>query len=270
MEEYGEEKKRAIFALHFAKVKAAIKQPKKSHTVKVDTKRGKSYSYKYADLADVDKAVMDAIRATADKDKNPLLTYFFDITNDASGVQVETVLMDAKTGFMMRTNRIWFKNSYTGDAQTTAALMSYAKRYSLSGAFGIASEDDDDAQHVPDQTDREIVDHAGLKIIWNSYIKDHSEDAKAWLFHSQHNKATWRAIKEDLADYRIEQAEKDKANRAAKPKKSKKQSAVEQAVDKIESTKAKDDADISKLVDGGGSTAKDDQTGLFGDIVGDK
>lgn len=68
MEFIGDEKNRAIWNQHFIQVKSKIKQPKRTHVVDTVTKRGKRYGYKYADLADVDKAVMDACRAVKDKD----------------------------------------------------------------------------------------------------------------------------------------------------------------------------------------------------------
>lgn len=143
------QKDKASWAMHLAIVKTSIKQPKRTHKVEVrgTTDRGKpySYTYKYADLSDVDKSVMDAIIETKQNGK-PLLTYYFDVDNQQDGVQVETIIVDATTGYSVRTNKIWFKNLKTSDAQATASLISYAKRYSLSAAFGIASEDDDDAQ----------------------------------------------------------------------------------------------------------------------------
>ena len=66
MEIYGREEDRAKWAMHYAQVKANISQPKRTHNVTVSgkNKQGKpySYDYKYADLADIDKAVMDGIK----------------------------------------------------------------------------------------------------------------------------------------------------------------------------------------------------------------
>lgn len=85
MEFIGEEKDRTSWALHFAQVKAKIKQPQRSHTVQVSgkTKAGKDYTYeyKYADLADVDKSVMDAIKDVVDdKGRFNFLTSLMSIT----------------------------------------------------------------------------------------------------------------------------------------------------------------------------------------------
>ena len=56
MEFIGDEKNRAIWNQHFIQVKSQIKQPKRTHTAHITTAKG-GYSYKYADLADVDKSV---------------------------------------------------------------------------------------------------------------------------------------------------------------------------------------------------------------------
>lgn len=149
MEIYGKEEDRAKWAMHYAQVKANISQPKREHKVTVSgkTKQGKpySYEYKYADLADVDNAVMDGIKKVTDKDDNVVFSYFFDISTSNTSVSVQTILVDS-SGFTVKTNKITFQNNKPQDAQATASLISYAKRYSLSGAFGIAADDDDDVQ----------------------------------------------------------------------------------------------------------------------------
>lgn len=221
MDQYGEEKARASWAMHFAIVKAAIVQPQRKHevTVKGNTKNGKpyTYTYKYADLADVDKASMQAIKDTKE-DGKPLLSYFFDIDNGDQGVSVQTVIVDAETGFMMKLNRVWFKNFNVGDAQKTASLISYAKRYSLSASFGIASEDDDDAKSV-DETPKRDVNDTGLKVIWNSYINDHSKQAKKWIV-GPHDPTTAHAINKLLVEYKSQQGQKDIKKTKAKSQKS--------------------------------------------------
>ena len=196
------QKDKASWAMHLAIVKTSIKQPKRTHKVEVrgTTDRGKpySYTYKYADLSDVDKSVMDAIIETKQNDK-PLLTYYFDVDNQQDGVQVETIIVDATTGYSVRTNKIWFKNLKTSDAQATASLISYAKRYSLSAAFGIASEDDDDAQAGTRKPAKTYNDEE-LNVIWDAYVNDQSETAKKWI-KSHHDAQTTAAIKKKIDAY---------------------------------------------------------------------
>lgn len=261
------QKDKASWAMHLAIVKTSIKQPKRTHKVEVrgTTDRGKpySYTYKYADLSDVDKSVMDAIIETKQNDK-PLLTYYFDVDNQQDGVQVETIIVDATTGYSVRTNKIWFKNSKTSDAQATASLISYAKRYSLSAAFGIASEDDDDAQAGTRKPAKTYNDEE-LNVIWDAYVNDQSETAKKWI-KSHHDAQTTAAIKKKIDAYnftkRLDKVkEQSKKKRQQNPKKS----------------KEKEDEVIKKIVDGGADPYEDkkedkpmtdEQQSLFNDILG--
>lgn len=261
------QKDKASWAMHLAIVKTSIKQPKRTHKVEVrgTTDRGKpySYTYKYADLSDVDKSVMDAIIETKQNGK-PLLTYYFDVDNQQDGVQVETVIVDATTGYSVRTNKIWFKNLKISDAQATASLISYAKRYSLSAAFGIASEDDDDAQAGTRKPAKTYNDEE-LNVIWDAYVNDQSETAKKWI-KSHHDAQTTAAIKKKIDAYnftkRLDKVkEQSKKKRQQNPKKS----------------KEKEDEMIKKIVDGGADPYEDkkedkpmtdEQQSLFNDILG--
>lgn len=209
-------KDKASFALHLAMVKMKIEQPKKSHKVTVSLKSGGSYTYSYADLADVDKAIMKAIKETA-VDGKPLLTYRFEIDNGAEGVSAETVIIDAATGYEERTNRVWFKNVNVGKAQDSASLISYAKRYSLSAAFGIASEDDDDAQ-AQIRNQEQTIDKAGIEIIVNEYLKDKTEKSKRWI-KGKHDKATAEYIMQLIGKYKFDQHLENNKNKQIEKRK---------------------------------------------------
>ena len=142
---------------------------------------------------------MKAIEKTA-VDGEPLLTYRFEIDNGAEGVSAETVIIDAVTGYEERTNRVWFKNENVGKAQDSASLISYAKRYSLSAAFGIASEDDDDAQ-AQIRNQEQTIDKAGIEIIVNEYLKDKTDKSKRWI-KGKHDKATAEYIMQLIGKYK--------------------------------------------------------------------
>ena len=200
MEIYGKEENRASWAMHYAQVKANIKQPQKNHEVEVSgtTKQGKpySYTYKYADLSDVDEAVMNAIKTVKDDNNNVVFSYFFDIETDEKVVTVQTVLIDI-SGFTVKTNKVVFKNMKSYDAQATASLLTYAKRYSLSGAFGISADDDDDAkdyktiQELKVLTKQELKEYTvyynGIQANLMDLYQEASEgiqDARDWLKES--------------------------------------------------------------------------------------
>ena len=264
MEFIGDEKNRAIWNQHFIQVKSKIKQPKRTHVVDTVTKRGKRYGYKYADLADVDKAVMDACRAVKDKDGNAVFAYYFDIDNSNDGVCVQTVMVDT-SGAQMITDKVWFKNNNSGDAQQTAGLISYAKRYSLSAAFGIASEEDDDAQNLKSQDTRKRVmvldmDELNsfkvnvlgksylLKDIWNDYIENQDRETLQWLM-DQKDPQTLQAIKQFNDQYKMKKRlDQAKEKKAKKPTETKKADSKDSETSKVS---ADDNAEkIKELVDG--------------------
>lgn len=224
MEFIGKEQDQAIWNRHYIQVKSNIKQPKRTHKVNV----GNSYSYKYADLSDVDSSVMEACRKVKDKDGNVAFGYFFDIDSGTDGIAVQTIMVDSAGG-MIKSDKVWFKNKFVGDAQKTASLISYAKRYSLSAAFGIASEDDDDAQNLKPTDHKETVrvldenelNHYEVSVfgnkhllvdIWNDYLENKDGDSRKWLTN-QKDPQTKQAIKQLLDQYnlkkRISEIEKD-------------------------------------------------------------
>lgn len=272
MEFIGDEQSRAIWNQHFIQVKSQIKQPKRTHTVKVVTQKGRNYSYKYADLADVDKAVMDACRLVKDKDGNTAFAYYFDIDNSSQGVCVQTVMVDT-SGAQMITDKVWFSNSKSEDAQKTASLISYAKRYSLSAAFGIASEDDDDAQSLKtqdtrkrvltldkDELDRFQVDVYGkklyLKDIWQDYIEGEDPETMHWLM-AQKDPQTLQAIKQLLDQYNLKKRIQEVKNKNIKKSESDKKKVDEKETGTKEETETEKNNEIKKLVDG---DTTDDET----------
>lgn len=134
------QKDKASWAMHLAIVKTSIKQSKRTHKVEVrgTTDRGKpySYTYKYADLSDVDKSVMDAIKDTQ-QNGNPLLTYYFD--DDAQAGRRKpaktyndeelNVIWDAYVNDQSETAKKWIKSHH--DAQTTAAIKKKIDAYNF-------------------------------------------------------------------------------------------------------------------------------------------
>ena len=99
---------------------------------------------------------METCKKVKDKDGNVAFGYYFDVDNGQEGVSVQTILLDS-SGYYKVTNKVWFKNFNIGKAQETASLISYAKRYSLSAAFGIASDEDNDVNTFqPAQQPRDI------------------------------------------------------------------------------------------------------------------
>ena len=256
MEIYGREEDRAKWAMHYAQVKANIKQPEKTHKVTVSgkTKQGTpySYDYNYADLNDIDAAVMDGIKKVTDKDGNVVFSYFFDIRTENNTVEVQTILVDS-SGFTLKTNKVVFQNNKAWDAQATASLISYAKRYSLSGAFGIAADDDNDVQDQKTIYEPKILTKQELEnyqVYYNGVqanlydlyqeAREGIKDAQDW-FKESHTPEDAQAIHQIAQIFKKEHPgtkESDKAKKAAldkiqqsRPKEAKKDPFAEKKVE---------------------------------------
>lgn len=107
-----------------------LTQPEKSREVKT-----KSYNYRYATLNDVINAVDKAIKGTG-------LSYLQVQEVDSRTVTVRTVIVCA--GDRLDTGVVQMVSS--GNPQAVGSAITYARRYSLSTAFGIAPDEDDDGQ----------------------------------------------------------------------------------------------------------------------------
>lgn len=162
---------------------------------------------------------------------------------------------------MIKTSKVWFKNYNVGDAQKTASLVSYAKRYSLSAAFGIASEDDDDAQNTQQQEAPEVND-AALEVIWNAYI-NHDPIANNWI-HKSHDAVTANKILKLSEEFKKQQA-KSKRIKELKAKHDQAQKEIKKQEQKS------DDEVIRNLVDHDDSDKDEhaDQQDLFDQIIGE-
>lgn len=251
MEIIGDAKQFGVWSKHFNAVKGLIQQPKKGHEVKVKTRGGDTYSYKYADLADVDRAIQQATNQVKDDKGFPYLNYSVDAGIDRDGVWAETLVIDS-SGCVVKLSKLWFKYSNVGNAQSAACLLSYAKRYSLSAAFGIASEDDDDAQNYVNNQPTEPQAHYLSDSELNRYrviyhgkrlkladlmqdAVDGDKDVQSWI-RKERDPQTMIAIKQLSDIYKNKQKEE-------------KQKLQTKEVKKTE-TKPTDDDYIKKLVDG--------------------
>lgn len=109
----------------------------KTRTARIPTKNGGEYTYKYADLADIQEAI-----------KEPL---------SQNGLAVTQFLIGGSDGYTGIQTIIWHESgqSISGTtevptdgktAQEAGSLFTYYKRYALGAALGISTEDDDDGQ----------------------------------------------------------------------------------------------------------------------------
>lgn len=109
-----------------------LKQPKLNKDVKVTTKSGKNYSFKYADLS----ACVEAAAPTLKK-------YELAVTQILTGGKLVTLLVHSSGQ--------WFRSDVSivlGDAidyQDLGSAITYLKRYSYCAILGIVADTDDDA-----------------------------------------------------------------------------------------------------------------------------
>lgn len=113
---------------------AELPEVLKTKKAKIDLKSGGKYEYTYADLGDT----LNTVRPILAKHG---LAVSQSVTGDRITVAVETVVTH-KAGWSERFGPTVLEA--TGDARATGSAITYARRYGLSAALGLATEDDDD------------------------------------------------------------------------------------------------------------------------------
>ncbi|EMN60297.1 ERF family protein (plasmid) [Leptospira interrogans] len=117
----------------------------KTKTVTVYPKDGKpSYSYKYADLADVITAVRSVLTKTG-------LAVSQVVTGIQNGNLVTTILMHESGQFLKSEIAI---DKYSNMQQLGSAL-TYIRRYAYCGILGIQADEDDDAKNLDNKETRQ-------------------------------------------------------------------------------------------------------------------
>lgn len=127
----------------------------KNRTAKIPTKTGGSYSYQYADLSDMLAAIREPLRR--------------------NGLAVTQMLTGASSAANMAIcTKLWHESGQCESAtfefpvagrspQEIGSLITYMKRYALSAALGISTDDDDDgntATHPTKHAKKSPVDEA--------------------------------------------------------------------------------------------------------------
>ena len=122
-------------AASLAKFQGEITNPYNSKEVKVKTKTGASYNYKYAPLDEILKLIRPLLA------KNGLSIVQVPYSNNGE-VSITTTLLHSSGQFIeyppisLRTTDI--------SPQAAGSIITYGRRYALSSILGIASDDDDD------------------------------------------------------------------------------------------------------------------------------
>jgi len=115
-------------AMALAKAQSEMTNPKKTHTA-----TGKSFSYHYADLAEI----IDTVRPVLSKHG---IAYVQVVRSNGKNI-LETRLIHESGQFLDSTYPL---PETLMDAQAMGSAITYARRYSLCAILGIAAEDDED------------------------------------------------------------------------------------------------------------------------------
>lgn len=124
-------------ATALAKFQGQLEQPKMNSTVKVKTRTGGEYSFKYADLSECKAAARKALSENG-------LSVTQLVEDDYS---VNTMLLHSSGQWISSRLRMPV-NTNVADAQTIGAAITYAKRYAFCAILGIVADDDNDANEA--------------------------------------------------------------------------------------------------------------------------
>lgn len=115
-------------------IAAALVTAQKNFAPALKTSSNPHFKSRYADLAACIEAVVDALNSAG-------IMLMQRTTDDATGVTVETVFIH-ESGEMLDAGRLHVPAAKQ-DPQGYGSALTYARRYSLMAACGIAPEDDD-------------------------------------------------------------------------------------------------------------------------------
>lgn len=125
------------------KLKGKLKQPKFDASVDYTTREGKRIKFDYATL----RAIEEAVRTAAQESESGI-DFQQEVTNENNTLTVTTIIYHI-SGQWIQHGPFVFPNSGT-NPQGLGSLTTYARRYALAAAFGIAADKDDDAQTADD------------------------------------------------------------------------------------------------------------------------
>lgn len=110
----------------------------RTRTAHVPTKSGGSYSYSYADLANIVETVRPILAA------HGLAVIQQPCQGAEGGMALLTTLLHTSGDTISSVMPL----GGVREAQATGSILTYARRYALVALLGLATEDDDDAQHA--------------------------------------------------------------------------------------------------------------------------
>ena len=170
-------------AIALAKFQGSLEQPSLNSEVKVKTRTGLEYKFKYADLSECKRAAKQPL---ADNE----LSVCQLIEDDYS---IRTILLHSSGQWISSKVRM---PSNTADAQSIGSAITYAKRYAFCAILGIVADDDEDANIASDNTAQKEQPLEQPKKTANSKVKkeltrDHLNNEIAmksiseWLYNKE-------------------------------------------------------------------------------------
>ncbi|MBN2909131.1 ERF family protein [Polycladomyces sp. WAk] len=134
----------ANISMALSKFQAAVTNPKKESV-------NPHFKSKYADLDSIINAIRPALNECD-------LAFIQNPVKDENGIGVYTILLH-KSGEYIQFDPVYIPIKAETPHQVGAA-MTYARRYSLGAALGIATDEDDDANSIQPMTGRETTQQA--------------------------------------------------------------------------------------------------------------
>lgn len=170
-------------AIALAKFQGSLEQPSLNSEVKVRTKTGGEYKFKYADLSECKRAAKQPL---ADNE----LSVCQLIEDDYS---IRTILLHSSGQWISSKVRM---PSNTAEAQSIGSAITYAKRYAFCAILGIVADDDEDANIASGNTAQKEQPKEQPKKTANSRVKkeltrDHLNNESAmksiseWLYNKE-------------------------------------------------------------------------------------
>lgn len=151
----------------------------KNQTAKVQTKTGKEYSYQYIDIAQIHEYL----------EANKMSYYQYIDRLDGDDYIMTVKIIDGKEQQPLRGSRVVDATlmGNNNPAQIQGSALTYARRYSLLMAFGLATEDDD-AQSLTVKKEWTYEEAQNYEITFGKHkgkkIKDIPQSYLDWLLES--------------------------------------------------------------------------------------
>lgn len=181
------------------------------------TKNAKGYGYKYTDLAEIHKLL----------EENDMQYYQFLVTEDgADYVYTVKISQDGSESKPIRGARVVLgalSGNKTNPAQDYGSALTYARRYSLLMAYGLATTDDDaasltvkqdkpKAQPQQNQKVKEAEDRAVITKNYNSLSPTQQQAVAAHYGFTDIKTITEEQARAYLADIKRKQSKKETQN----------------------------------------------------------